>query len=148
MKNNDKKQTQISEADKELLVKLNNLVEIMQSVEDLKEKSIGKISYQRMSSGFDALAYDYLHKLDFPQERKLYVDDLSIKNIAQMSKLTKIDKRDIKVSLGIDMEVKYLNKFLDFAKNVTNEEQGSDALVKLVINQSEANKKIEKIYEK
>ena len=101
-----------------------------------------------MSSGFDTLAYDYLHKLDFPQGRKLYVDELYIKEIAQMSKLTKVDKSDIKVSLGIDMEVKYLDKFLDLAQNVKSEEQGIKSIATIVVNQSEANKQIEKIYEK
>lgn len=148
MANNDKKQTQVNNAKIELLNKLDNLLELIKTVEALKDECIDKISYQRMSSGFDTLAYDYLHKLDFPQGRKLYVDELYIKEIAQMSKLTKVDKSDIKVSLGIDMEVKYLDKFLDLAQNVKSEEQGIKAIAKFVVNQSEANKQIEKIYEK
>lgn len=146
--NNDTKQTQVREADKELFVKLSYLKELMKSVGDLNEECIDKISYQRMKAGFDTLAYDCLHKLEYSPNRKLFVDESSIKEIAQMSKLTKIDKRDIVVSHGVDMEVKYLNKFLEFAKTVTDEKQASDAIVKFVVNQSEANKRIEKIYEK
>ena len=101
-----------------------------------------------MNSGIEYLINDLETMLESKPVRKLVIDDISARDIANMSVVNKVDKNDITVKDGIEKEIPLICKFVDFIIKERNRELKSEDMMELLKKQYELNKQIEKFYKK
>lgn len=145
---NDKKQTK-QEANKELSLKRTAILNALESeLKKVKAKRIDKISYSRIMAGISTLKYELEHYTKFKRKRDIYFDLNSAKKIASMAQCKKLEEKDIVVKKGVDLEIKYLCKFVDSVTNGFKDTIPSSAIDEFITNQKAINKEIQNLYTK
>lgn len=125
------------------------LNELLLLAETLKEgKDIDDITYLRIRSGVEFLINDLETSLDSKPVRKLIIDDMSVRDIANMAVVSKVDKNDITVKDGIEKEIALICKFVDYVIKQKNSKLESNEMLEFLKKQYELNKQIEKFYKK
>lgn len=131
---------------------INDRLEILQALFELVEsangESIDEITYLRLKAGIDYLIYELNHLLNFRLKRGLVIDDISARDIANMTKVEQTDKRDIAVKTGIDQEMEYICNFIDHIIENKNNDLKAEDLVQFIQKQFEVNEIIEKFFRK
>ena len=131
---------------------INDRLEILQALFELieasKGESIDEITYLRLKAGIDYLGYELNHLLSFKLKRGLVIDDISARDIANMTKVEQTDKQDIAVKTGIDQEMEYICNFIDHIIENKNNDLKAEDLVQFIQKQFEVNEIIEKIFRK
>lgn len=141
--------TELSQTQNEKIIKrIDLLISLSIFIDELKGDTIDDKSYYRMKAGLDFLIYEFSHLIDFGLDRQLSIDDLSAKDIAEKTKIKIIEGKDIIIKKGIDIEIEYICNFVDYLIATPAEGIVAEEMISFVNNQSEVNKKIEKLYNK
>ena len=125
---------------------LNELLLLTESLK--KDDNIDDVTYLRMNSGIEFLINDLETSLNSKPVRKLVIDDIAARDIANMAVVSKVDKNDITVKDGIEQEIALICRFVDYIIKEKNRELKADDMLELLKKQYELNKQIEKFYKK
>ena len=136
----------------EMYNKLIDRIDVFKSllifVDEVRESSLSETSYLRIKSGLEYLIYEFNQMLDFGLDRPITMDDLSAKEIAEMSKFIPLNGKDVIVKNGIDKEIEYICSFVDDIVESPDKMLNSKEMIRFIQNQTKVNKEIEKLYKK
>ena len=134
--------------DRIIYARLEVLERLLALLDKLRGDSIDDITYIRARAGLDFLVYELKNLIKFDLDRGLDINDLSAKDIADMTVVRKTDTRDIIVKDGIDKEMEYICEFIDRVIETGNKKLDLDEMAEFIHDQAKINEEIENHYRK
>ena len=134
--------------DRIIYARLEVLQKLLSLVEKLRGDKIDDITYIRVRAGLDFLIFELKGLTQHDLDRGLDIDDLTAKDIADMTLVRKTDTKDIIVKDGIDKEMEYICEFIDKVIETGNRKLDLEEMVEFIQDQSKINEEIENLYRK
>lgn len=141
-------ETQKDKKDRVIYARLEVLEKLLALLDKLRGDGIDDITYIRARAGLDFLIYELRGLTQHNLDRGLNIDDLSAKDIADMTLIRKTDSRDIVVKDGIDKEMEYICEFIDKVIETGNRKLDLEEMAEFIHDQEKINEEIENYYRK
>lgn len=130
---------------KEIKEKLDLLRSTVVVIEQLKkEKLITENRYMRLTAGISTLIYELEQAFHLKDTKPFITSVFSVREMVMVSKVSSVDKNDIKVKDFVDKEVNLFRQFIDYMYKEGKTKSNVENVLKLIAAQDKTDIKIEK----